>query len=826
MLKKKLKELLTMLTVEQQHSLYQNIIQLRTDKLKLEKMEIPQQNDIAIIGLSGYYPKSNNHYEFWHRLQKGENFIQEVPASRWYHGEYYDPNINKSFIPHKTRCKFGAFLNAYDKFDASFFGLNNSNEVLLMDPQERLALETTWSCIEDAGYTPTKLGKDVGIFSGITYSEYQKLIPFTCHSYMLNCRIAYFFNFQGPSITIDAGCCSSLTAIHLASQSLIRKECRTAIVIGANIILHPDHYTSSSSMHSPTIKPYSNPFGTDDGWIPAEGVVSVILKPLKQALKENDHIYAVIKASRIYQEGKTSWFTAFNPKRQSKLIKDNFDNSWIHPETISYIEAAANGSSLGDAIELEGLITAFNHFTNKKQFCPLGTVKSNVGHGEAVSTLLQLTKVLLQFKSKKLVPLINLNEINPNISIKNSPFYFQTSTTNWKTPIIKINNKNFIMPRRAAISSFGAGGNIGHLILEEHVDENIKKQTLDSYFIPLSSKTIDQLQQIIKNHIKFIEEYLKIDSEWESNYTLLNIMYTLCVGRVHFKERIVFIANNFKTLIKLFYKYLSSENDPNIISNIQTSMIKIISEKNQAKVQSYLENCSWHDLAKLWSQGINIHWETFFNSFKVKRVPLPTYCFQKRSFTIPKPTHYKQITDNIINALDGIDKKENKIIKYESQGSNDILEKQNYYDESKFVRIIINIFSKVIGIPLNQIDLSTPLEVYGFNSAMVIKITNELETYFNVVPKTLFFECQNIKDIINFFIKECPVDIENINSKENIMTLSKYSTNDSLDNQHVCNSEKSIETEIDNLINDLADAILSENPSDKIDFEKLLKVSE
>ena len=252
-----------------------------------------------------------------------------------------------------------------------------------MDPQERLALETTWSCIEDAGYVPAKLDKEVGIFSGLTYGEYQKIIPFTTHFCMLNNRIAYFFDFQGPTVTTDAGCSSSLTAIHLACQSLRRKECQTAIVIGANVILHPDHYTSLSPGLSPTTQPVSNPFGTDDGWIPAEGVVSILLKPLPQALQSQDHIYAVIKSSHISQEGKTSWFAAFNPKQQAKLIRDHLEKSGIHPETISYVEAAANGSSLGDAIELEGLTTAFNHFTDKKQFCPLGSVKANVGHGEA-----------------------------------------------------------------------------------------------------------------------------------------------------------------------------------------------------------------------------------------------------------------------------------------------------------------------------------------------------------------------------------------------------------------------------------------------------------
>jgi acyl transferase domain-containing protein len=285
MSKTKLKQIVSQLTKEQQQSLAEIVSRRKTQQL--------EPSDIAIIGLSGRYPQADNHYDFWNKVQQRTNFIQEVPVSRWDHSDYYDPQVNKSFVPHKTRCKFGAFLNAYDQFDASFFDLH-PGEVSGMDPQERLALETSWSCIEDAGYVPSMLDKEVGIFSGLTYGEYQKIIPITTHFCMLNNRIAYFFNFQGPTVTTDAGCSSSLTAIHLACQSLIRKECQTAIVIGANVILHPDHYTSLSPGLSPTAHPFSNPFGTDDGWIPAEGVVSILLKPLRSALQSRDHIYAVI----------------------------------------------------------------------------------------------------------------------------------------------------------------------------------------------------------------------------------------------------------------------------------------------------------------------------------------------------------------------------------------------------------------------------------------------------------------------------------------------------------------------------------------------------
>ena len=830
--KAKFKELVTSLTAEQQQSLYDTVIQRKTEQATSGNIKIPQQYDIAIIGLSGWYPQSDNYYDFWYKLQQGTNFIQGVPESRWDHDQYYNPQVQKSFIPHKTHCKFGAFLKEPDKFDAAFFNLH-PDEVCLMDPQERLALETTWACIEDAGYAPENLGEDVGVFSGVAYSEYQKLIPVSNHACMLNNRIAYFFNFQGPAVAIDTGCCSSLTAIHLACQSLMGKECQTAIVVGANIILHPDHYASLSSMLSPTINPFSNPFGTDDGWIPAEGVVSILLKPLKQALQDRDHIYAVIKSSHICQEGKTAWFTAFNPKQQAKLIRENFEKSGIHPETISYVEAAANGSSLGDIIELEGLTTAFNHFTDKRQFCSIGTIKSNVGHGEAVSTLFQLTKVLLQFKTKTLIPLINLKEINTNINIENTPFFFQTTTQKWEPPTVKINENQFAVPRRATISSFGGGGNIGHLILEEHVVEDIKKPTLDFYFIPLSSKTTEQLRQNITGCLKFFEQYGTFGLEQESGYTLLNIMFTLC-GRVQFGERVVFIVQNRETLIEQFHQFLNGESNQSIIVKAKAGTMEAITENKQKQVQSYMENRSWYELAELWVRGLQISWEKFFSSYNVQRLSLPTYCFQRQSFPIPRPADIKAPEKSSVAKTSG---KEGNNLDNPSQGKSkaaisptDQVKNPSYCEigtNSKIIRILTEIFAEVLNIPVTQVDLFTPLAEYGFNSAMVLFIADKLERYFGAVPKTVFFECRTIQDVINYFNKKyrdnIKMIVQNNENKTHSEQFVEYPVQCATDpaNNGMLYDEPEELAGSDDLIKDLAKAILSGGISKQTVFEKL-----
>ena len=812
----KTENLTTRLTELQQQMLYQKVIKPETERGEDRgKFKKPQQADIAIIGLSGKYPQADNHYDFWNKIQQGSSFIHEVPATRWDHSRYYDSGIDGSFVPHKTCCKFGAFLKTADFFDAPFFNLH-PDEVFMMDPQERLAMETTWSCIEDAGYVPAKLDKEVGIFSGVTYNEFQKLVPRTSHSCFINSRIAYFFNFQGPSINVDTGCSSSLTAIDLACRNLLKKDCGSAIVIGTNMILHPDHYTSLASLLSSANEPCSKPFGNDDGWIPAEGVVAILLKPLKKALQDNDHIYAVIKSSRIGHEGKTSWFTAFNPKRQARLIQDNFKISGIHPETISYVEAAANGSSLGDAVELEGLARAFGRFTDKKQFCPIGSVKSNTGHGEAVSALLQLTKVLLQFKSETIFPLADLKEQNPNIRIENSPFYFQASPRKWEPPVIKLNGKQFTLPRRATISSFGGGGNMGHLILEEYAPEKFETQTLGSYFIPLSSKTAKQLQRTIANLLKFFEAYHTFDSEWKSNYTLLNVMFTLCTGRVAFQERVVFITPDLKTLIKQFRHFMDKKSYPNIISKVKEGVVNIKTENDQARVQSLVENQSWHDLAQLWVRGMRLSWEAFFKSYNVRRVPLPTYCFQKQSFPIPGPAYPHPST------APSITKTATETKKVRSPTLDQIgLTKESLHTEATqtitgnagITEIFRDIFAKAINIPTSQIDLSMPLDRYGFDSVMVTGIAGELETYFSSAPRTLFFECQTIQEVIDYFVRVYPDEIQKIQSNPNRRpdTFLKPPSRDELGG----------EPGDDDLFDDMAKAILSNSISAEMILEKL-----
>lgn len=481
------------------------------------------QQDIAIIGVSGRFPGAPTIDVFWENLKAGRSSITEVPPERWNWVDYYDPGKNVG----KTYSKWGGFIEDVDKFDPLFFNISPA-ETEGLDPQERLFLEVVWHTLEDAGYTPDSLinrNNKVGVFVGVMNCMYEwiggeawgKGMLTSAHtSYWSYANLAsYFFNWQGPSIAIDTACSSSLTAVHLACESLKKNECHTAIAGGVNLILHPKHYLRLAAMNMIADDGRCKSFGKGaNGYVPGEGVGAVLLKPLAQAIMDNDQIYAVIKASSVNSGGKTGGFTVPNPVAQSELILEAIQKAKIHPETISYIEAHGTGTSLGDPIEINGLTRAFSHYTDKKQFCAIGSAKSNIGHLESAAGIAGLTKVLLMLKNKTLVPSISSEETNPGIHFEETPFYLQHQLTEWKRPMLFKKGIERECLRRAGLSSFGAGGANVHLILEEYDSVNPEpvNQETKNLFV-FSARNQRQLEEYLKIFIAFL---MRNDRECDS----------------------------------------------------------------------------------------------------------------------------------------------------------------------------------------------------------------------------------------------------------------------------------------------------------------------
>ncbi|WP_342374836.1 amino acid adenylation domain-containing protein [Myxococcus stipitatus] len=516
------------------------------------------EDGIAIIGVSGRYPQAATLEDFWENLRTGRDSIVPVPSERW--------DVNRFFNPDRTRLgstytRWGGFLDDADKFDPLFFNIPPSDAGLI-DPQERLFLETAWATLEDAGYTRARLGRRVGVFVGVMYGEYQFLgvealqaggtIALNSSYASIANRVSYSLNLQGPSLAVDTMCSSALTAIHLACNALRQGECEAALAGGVNLSLHPNKYLSLSQGQFASTDGRCRSFGEGgDGYVPGEGVGAVLLKPLARAVADGDRVLGVIRGSALNHGGKTNGYTVPNPKAQGELIEAALQRSGVDPRTIGFVEAHGTGTSLGDPIEISALTHAFRRFTEDARFCGIGSVKSNIGHLESAAGIAALTKVLLQMRHRTLVPTLHVDSLNPHIDFEHSPFRVQRSEAPW-VPVVPTESR-----LRAAISSFGAGGSNAHLVVEDWAppaSSAPRPEVQGAWLVPLSARDEDRLTDVVRrlrDHLRGAREAVRLD----------DLSYTLCVGREQMDERLALVVSSVDELVAALGRWLGGGRD-------------------------------------------------------------------------------------------------------------------------------------------------------------------------------------------------------------------------------------------------------------------------
>ena len=609
-----------------------------------------RSSDIAIIGLSGRYPQAATLERFWENLKLGVDAIEEIPATRWDCRKYYSPDVKQ---PGKTNSKWGGFIDGVDKFDAAFFNIA-PREAHYMDPQVRLFLEIAWEACEDAGHSWERarnldhLPKEnnVGVFVGLMYDDYTLLERQVSTSYwnsFVANRVSHFFNFRGPSMTVDTACSGSLTSIHMACESVRNGDCYAAIAGGTNLSLHPTKYARLSQLNLLSSEGKCRSFGKGgSGYVPGEGVGAVMLKNLDDALRDGDHIYAVIKGGALNHGGKTNGFTVPNPNAQAELITAAIENSGVSPRTISYIEAHGTGTALGDPIEITALTSAFRKHTDDRQFCAIGSVKSNVGHLEGAAGIVALTKVVLQLQHRQLVPSLHSQVTNPLIDFRNSPFALRHELAEWKRPVIEGPDGSREHPRRAGISSFGAGGANAHLILEEFIanDETAAGSSTDSPFlIPISAKTEERLKAYILKYLEFCRR------EQLNGPRLADMAFTLQTGRQPMEWRAAFIASDFTELCAKMEAFLSGTDASTCYCDHAKQGSELAStfasdEDLKDAVAKWMAKRKLDRLAQLWVKGLEIDWGMMYSDRRPRRVSLPTYPFAGERYWVPEEKEY------------------------------------------------------------------------------------------------------------------------------------------------------------------------------------------
>jgi len=611
---------------------------------------IDKDGDIAIVGLYGRFPKAENPADFWRNLAGGRDCIEEVPSERWDYRNYF---AAKPSAAGKTYNRWGGFLTDIDKFDASFFRIP-PREAEVMDPQERLFLETVWHTLEDAGYRKSSLRRrSVSVFVGVMYGQYQllglehsrpgQLLSLSSSYASIANRVSYFFDWSGPSMAVDTMCSSSLTAIHLACESIRNHESEIAVAGGVNLALHPIKDVGLAQGGYASEDGRCKSFGAGgDGYVPGEGVGAVLLKPKAQALADGDHIYGVIKATSVNHGGKTNGYSVPNPHAQSDVIAGALKRARIDPRTITYVEAHGTGTPLGDPIEIRGLGDAFQRAGGgdlPRQYCAIGSAKSSIGHLEAAAGIAGLTKVLLQMQHRQLVPSLHSTEINPHIPFQETPFAVQREAGPWQT--------QDGVPRRAGISSFGAGGSNAHLIVEEFLAAGTGAGDAipGPHLMIFSAANEDRLVALARRLHHWMGSLPESDRP-----DLADVAYTLQVGREGLDERMACVVSSWVEFQERLEDFVGSESDTAVMRgsarrDAGRSESLLSGEEGSQFLEALIRSRNLPKLASLWISGVEIDWEALWRDRPGRRLSLPVYPFVRQRHWVSTPWDTKVAID-------------------------------------------------------------------------------------------------------------------------------------------------------------------------------------
>ncbi|MFF7388032.1 SDR family NAD(P)-dependent oxidoreductase [Streptomyces scabiei] len=457
---------------------------------------------IAIVGIAGRYPMARTLGEFWENLRDGRDCVTEVPADRWDHRAIH---TDVKGVPGRSYGRWGGFLDRVDEFDAGFFHIS-PNEAAVLDPQERLFLQEAWHAFEEAGHAPSAWrGRAVGVFAGVMYNQYQLygvreepgLVPSSFSASIAN-RVSFFLDLKGPSIALDTMCSSSLTAIHLAVEAIRRGECEAALAGGVNLHVHPNKYLLLSQSSFLSTDGRCRAFGQGgDGYVPGEGVGVVLLRPLRDALRDGDHVHAVIRGTVLNHGGHTGGFSVPDPASQAALVARSLAGAGVDPADVGYVEAHGTGTGLGDPIEIAALERAFGQAGAGRGPWPVGSVKSNIGHLESAAGIAALSKVVLQLRHRELVPSLHAEPLNPAVDWAGSRFRVQRATEPWVS--------RDGAPRVATISSFGAGGANAHIVLADHPAPLTAPEPARSRLFVLSARDGTRLDETVTELLAHLE---------------------------------------------------------------------------------------------------------------------------------------------------------------------------------------------------------------------------------------------------------------------------------------------------------------------------------
>lgn len=495
---------------------------------------------VAIVGLACRFPDARNAHEFWNNLKYGIESIRPFTDD-----ELKASGVDERTLRHPGFVNAGTVMPDAEVFDAPFFGIN-AREAEIMDPQHRVFLETAWAALEDAGYCPDKLPGPMGVFGGVGENTYFQnnivtrpdlLEMLGHHSIMLGnekeyavMRVSFKLNLKGPSLSVSTACSTSAVAIHLACQSLLSGECDLALAGGARIgvPLKAGYLYDEGGILSPDGR--CRAFDAEArGTVVGNGCGIIVLRRLSDAVRDRDHIHAVIKGSAINNDGSGKvGFTAPSIQGQAAVVEEALTLAEADPDSIGYVETHGTGTSLGDPIEIAALNQAYRQKGSRRTGdCPIGSVKTNIGHLDAAAGVAGVIKTVLMLQHRMLVPSLSFKRPNPGIDFLNSPFFVNTELREWASEGLR---------RRAGVSSFGLGGTNAHIVLEEAPEADVSGRGRSQQLLCISAKTEAALDRSTRNLAAHLRQH--------PNLNLADAAYTLQTGRRVFEHRRIVIGRS------------------------------------------------------------------------------------------------------------------------------------------------------------------------------------------------------------------------------------------------------------------------------------------
>ncbi|XP_026053721.1 probable polyketide synthase 16 [Carassius auratus] len=492
-------------------------------------------DEIAVVGIGCHFPGGEGLENFWRVLLHGENCTVQIPNDRFNLSQWYDPDESK---PGKTHTAKAALIDGLNEFDHKFFGITNA-ETMTLDPQHKVLLECTYRALEDAGIPMEKAsGTRTGVFLGLMNRDFElrnvRINPVkidhtsntgSAMSIAAN-RISYIFNFTGPSLSIDCACSSSLVALHLACQAIKQGDCDMALCGGVTCILEPTIFVALSKARMISSDGMSKPFFSKaDGYGRGEGCGVVLLKPLKKAFEDHDHIWGIISKTAVNQDGHTvSPITKPSMVQQEELLRKIYSTE-TDLTSVQYIEAHGTGTPVGDPIEA-GSISKVIAKARPQKLGPLiiGSVKGNIGHTESAAGIAGLIKVILMMQHETIVPSLFYSVENSSIDTESLNIKIPTTSEKWVS--------DCRAGRSAGINNFGFGGTNAHAIVRQYVQTKKTKAQLMSkshrYFV-VSTASEKSMKNIIKDTAEQIIAGKVSD--------LQSLLYTSACRRSHLKHK-------------------------------------------------------------------------------------------------------------------------------------------------------------------------------------------------------------------------------------------------------------------------------------------------